>query len=322
MGKVAMLSGLAGVFGYFAVVSAQSPAPPWRQAPDARVAAGKTLFATTCSSDYCHGTDGDGGGAPSLRERRYTQQFLTRVIADGVPSTAMPAFQKEMGSDQVAQVVAYVLSLRPAWASAASAAAGAAATTVDAGQRSDARPVQPAAPSSPPAAAIGSSARAAGAVELRGDPAAGRAIFFDPGQTANCRFCHMLGERGGHGGPDLTRVATKAARDLFLSIVMPRSARGSAFATVAVTLNDGRRVVGVKRDETPDAMRLYDASSVPPVLRTFLKANVTSVNEVDVPAMPADYASRYSLKQLLDLVAFLKSGDPASRASVTLTDLF
>lgn len=39
-------------------------------------------------------------------------------------------------------------------------------------------------------------------------------------------------------------------------------------------------------------------------------------------AMPADFAARYSLKQLLDLVAFVKSADPTPRPGVRLVDLF
>ncbi len=178
----------------------------------------------------------------------------------------------------------------------------------------------PGAPSPTPPAMKPSASNVAG--EVHGDPAAGRAIFFDAGQTENCRFCHTLGDRGGHVGPDLRKVATMPARDLFLRIVAPRSAAGSAFAAIAVTMKDGQRFVGVKRDEAPDAMRLYDTSSVPPVLRTLLKTSVAAINEADEPAMPSDYASRYSLKQLLDLVAFVKSMDPTSRAGVTLKDLF
>jgi putative heme-binding domain-containing protein len=123
-------------------------------------------------------------------------------------------------------------------------------------------------------------------------------------------------------GPDLARAASRTARDLFLSIVAPHAAAGSRFATVAVTMKDGQRFVGVKRDETRDVLRLYDTSSVPPVLRSLLKTSVAAINDVNAPAMPGDYASRYSLKQLLDLVAFVKSTDPASRAGVTLKDLF
>jgi hypothetical protein len=56
--------------------------------------------------------------------------------------------------------------------------------------------------------------------------------------------------------------------------------------------------------------------------RTRLKTSVAAINDADEPAMPSDYASRYSLKQVLDLVAFVKSMDPTSRAGVTLKDLF
>jgi len=58
------------------------------------------------------------------------------------------------------------------------------------------------------------------------------------------------------------------------------------------------------------------------MLRSLLKTSVAAINEAGAPAMPSDYASRYSLKQLLDLVVFVKSMDPASRAGVTLKDLF
>lgn len=317
MGQVVALSGCLVALLTFAV--APAPASPGAQPAQARVAAGKAAFGASCSSDYCHGPEGDGGGAPSLRERRYSPQFLTQVITVGVPSTAMPGFNKDMTSEQIEQMVAYVLSLSPAGAAAAGIAAPAAPAS-----RKAARPIvaaPPIAPSSSPLPPmIASSPAAAG--EVRGDPAAGRAIFFDAGRTENCRFCHTLGDRGGQAGPDLTKTATRPARDLFLSIVAPRPAAGSAFAAVAVTMKDGQRFIGVKRDETPDTLRLYDTSSVPPVLRSLLKTSVEAITGADVPAMPGDYASRYSLKQLLDLVAFVKSMDPTSRASVTLKDLF
>ncbi len=319
MAKVVALPGCLIAVWYFAAASAQSPASLGSQTAQARVAAGKAAFGASCSSDYCHGPEGEGGGARNLRERRYTPQFLTGVIADGVSSTAMAGFSKKMTPEQIAQVVAYVLSLAPAGSAAARVTAPDAMTP--------AKAVRPPVASAPPVAAVSTPPATkpgvpAAAGEVRGDPAAGRAIFFDAGQTGNCRFCHTLGDRGGDVGPDLTKVATRPARDLFLSIVAPRPAAGSAFAAIVVTMKDGQRFVGVKRDETPDAMRLYDTSSVPPVLRSLLKTSVAAINQTDVPAMPGDYASRYSLKQLLDLVAFLKSRDPTSRAGVTLKDLF
>jgi putative heme-binding domain-containing protein len=319
LAKFVALWGLVAVW-CFAAASAQSPASPAPQTAQARVAAGKAAFGASCSSDYCHGPEGDGGGAPNLRQRAYTPQFLSRVIADGVSSTAMPGFNKEMNAEQIAQVVAYVLTLAPT----GSAAARAPAPDV----RPAAKAARPAVAGTPPVGAVSTAPTTkpavnnAGAGDVRGDPAAGRDIFFDAGQAGNCRFCHTLGGRGGDVGPDLSKAATKPARDLFLSLVAPRSAVGSAFAAISVTMKDGQRFVGVKRDETPDAMRLYDTSSVPPVLRSLLKTSVAAVAPADAPTMPRDYASRYSLKQLLDVVAFVKSLDPAARAGVTLSDLF
>jgi putative heme-binding domain-containing protein len=316
MAQVVAVSGC--LVALLSVGAASTPASPGAQTAQARVAAGKTAFGTSCSSDYCHGPEGDGGGAPSLRDRRYSPQFLTRVITEGVPSTAMPGFNKEMTSDQIAQMVAYVLSLSPAGSAPATVPAPAAPVSARAARPALEAP--PVAPSSSQLATTSDIPAAAG--EVRGDPTAGRTIFFDAGQTENCRFCHTLGDRGGQVGPDLTKTATRPARDLFLSIVAPRAADGPAFAAIAVTMKDGQRFVGVKRDETPDTLRLYDTSSVPPVLRSLLKTSVAAITRTDVPAMPGDYASRYSLKQLLDLVAFVKSMDPTSRAGVTLRDLF
>ena len=320
MANFVALSGCLVAVWCVAAASAQSPAPPAPQTAPSGVAAGKAAFGASCSSDYCHGPEGEGGGARNLRERSYTPQFLTRVIADGVSSTAMTGFSRKMTPEQIAQVAAYVLSLAPAGPAAARVTAPDPTPAVKAGRPAvaGARPVV--AVSTPATAKPGVPTGAAG--EVRGDPAAGREIFFDAGQTGNCRFCHTLGGWGGDVGPDLTKVATKPARDLFLSIVAPRSASGSAFAAISVTMKDGQRFVGVKRDETPDALRLHDISSVPPVLRTLLKAGVAAVAPAEAPAMPRDYASRYSLKQLLDVVAFVKSLDPAARAGVTLKDLF
>jgi putative heme-binding domain-containing protein len=312
MGKVVALSSCVALVWTF-VLSARSPQP---QSADARVDAGRAVYGPSCGNDYCHGPQGEGGGAPALRERRYTSEFLAQVIGKGVPSTPMPGFEKKLTPDEIVQVVAYVLTLAPAGARVASPATA-----------TPPKMAQPAATNALPIAPV-STPRAARpdaptpAREVRGDPAAGRAIFFDASQTDNCRFCHTLGDRGGDVGPDLTKAATRRPRDLFMSIVAPRAAAGSAFSTIAVTMNDGRRFVGVKRDETRDVLRLYDTSSVPPVLRSLPKAAVAARNDVDAPAMPSDYASRYSLKQLLDLVAFVKSSDPASPAGVTLKDLF
>ena len=276
-----------------------------RQQPAAeRVAAGARLFAPSCSSSYCHGKEGaGGGGGPALRDRSFTAAHLARVISEGVPGTAMPGFKTTYTPDQIRQLVAYVLSLSPGKAEAVSAAE---------------EQVEPAAPAPPPPpTAPGAPAPLINAADLRGDAAAGRMVFFDAAVVQNCRVCHTVRGQGGRVGPDLSGVAAKPAREILQSIVLPHASVDPAYAAVAVTMRDGERVVGVKRDENDEVLRVYDTATLPPISRALLKSQVRQVERLTTSAMPHDYASRLTLKQLLDLVAFLKA-----ESGVSLKDLF
>lgn len=92
-----------------------------------RVDAGKKLYAASCS--VCHGAEGKGAGAPTLANRRFAAADLTNVIANGKPGTTMPAFKNMHSKEDIADLVAYILSLSPKGA-AAGAKPGAAAASV------------------------------------------------------------------------------------------------------------------------------------------------------------------------------------------------
>jgi mono/diheme cytochrome c family protein len=72
---------------------------------------GEEVFAKTCSSGYCHGGRGAGGGAPRLSGRGFDQGFLNGLVARGVAGTAMPGFASTMSRVDLTAVVAYVASL-------------------------------------------------------------------------------------------------------------------------------------------------------------------------------------------------------------------
>jgi len=71
--------------------------------------AGKTLYAANCV--FCHGTDGRGSSAPQLQNTGLSRAAIVDVISNGKPDTAMPAFKDRYSSAQIADLVAYVLSL-------------------------------------------------------------------------------------------------------------------------------------------------------------------------------------------------------------------
>ena len=100
-----------------------------------------------------------------------------------------------------------------------------------------------------------------------GDAARGREVFVNH-TAAQCVRCHAVNGQGGVAGPDLTKVAERnptATRDYLLeSIVLPSAKIAVGFATVTLTLADGRVVAGTLLAEdkatvtvqTPDGTKL------------------------------------------------------------------
>jgi hypothetical protein len=73
----------------------------------------------------------------------------------------------------------------------------------------------------------------------------------------------------------------------------------------------------VRRDENEERLRLFDTSTMPPVSRAIPRTEILSIERTLRSAMPDDFGTRFSEKQLLDLVSFLK----ASRQGVTLEEV-
>src|SRR5262245_54780517 len=60
---------------------------------------GAKLFAVSCGNAYCHGTGGNGGGAPRLRGKGLDAAYTFKTISNGVPNTSMPGFKTELSED-------------------------------------------------------------------------------------------------------------------------------------------------------------------------------------------------------------------------------
>jgi putative heme-binding domain-containing protein len=282
---------------------------------ESQIEAGKRIYLGSCSMTYCHAAGGIGGGGPKLRDREFTAEYLTLLITQGVPGTPMPAFKDSLSKQQIAQLVTYIISLNPKKAAAkAKSDSQPQAQTLDP-HLSGAAPKTETAPSPAPEG-VKSDVTVNDSFDIRGDVESGRALFFDSAEIQNCRVCHTAQNRGGRVGPDLTALAGKTPREILQGIVAPHAAIEERYATITVTTRAGEKFTGVKRDENDTTIRLYDTSTLPPVSRAFLKSDVAKTERLNLSAMPADYASKYSLKQLLDLVSFLKS------SNVGLKELF
>ncbi|MFZ2063165.1 MAG: c-type cytochrome [Candidatus Binatus sp.] len=87
-----------------------------------------TLYGDNCAG--CHGADGKSGAAIAMNNPVYLaiidDASMRRVVANGVPGTAMPPFAQSAGGSLTDQQIEILIAgIRKSWAGAADAAAGA-----------------------------------------------------------------------------------------------------------------------------------------------------------------------------------------------------
>ena len=316
---------------------------------DELIVAGRRVFAGSCGMAYCHGSDGAGGSGPRLRDRGFTAARLKKVITDGIPGTSMPAFGKGLKPEQITQLVAYLLSVnrelpgpensRPENSKEDEAARRreSASKGLDPhllGGRGGSEPGSAGQEAGAASGGVGSPARAAGvprAGGVIGDWRSGQEIFFGADTIGNCRACHTLHGRGGKVASDLSRLSVATPAEIMRRLLAPRVAESVEspnnlntwqFGLITVTLKSGERVTGIRRDESDGGLRVFDTATLPPVSRNYLREEIAKVERGVVSGCPGDYAAKFTLRQLLDLIALVKTVDPAVPATVTAEELF
>ncbi len=207
-------------------------------AQTAPVVQGEKIFNQSCAVGYCHGTGGAASRGPRLRGRTFARDYLVKVTSDGVPNTAMPAWKGRLGEVEIQAVTDYIMSLANAT-----------------GEASGSQPVQE------PVVLRGADGPAG--VEL------GRELFFDPVRQNRCSACHRIAGVGVAVGPDLTK-----RRPQKLSTVL-RNTKSRSVSVVK--LKDGETLTGVIAERTTQAVRIFDMTAAPPVLRSFSPGDVVTI---------------------------------------------
>jgi putative heme-binding domain-containing protein len=295
------------------------------------IEAGRQLYAGSCGNSYCHGSEGKGGGGPILRDRVFRVGYLRSIITEGSDGTPMPGYKTRMTAQEINQVVAYLLSLspgkgdKPEQVFAAKAAPAASNTTSNPANEhfnQTQNSPKPEVANQQPKVSLSVSSNDA---NIRGDAQAGRSLFFDQTNPNNCGACHSANGVGGKVASDLSRLQEQPPRQLLLRILAPQTSDPASlerYGLLQITTRGGEKVTGIKRDEDADTLRLYDTSTRPPISRSFLKAEISKTEKLLTAPCPGNYAEKYTLKQLLDLLTFLKSADLKNPAIINLKDLF
>lgn len=176
-------------------------------AEDGSVERGSRLYRTHCAIPYCHGPDGGAGRAPRLAGHHFNVNTMFKVITWGIPNTGMPEFTTRLKTGEIADLVAYLMTL-----------GGTAAAP-------DRAPVIPARALTPQAKE-------------------GRVLFFDAARTGFCGTCHELDGWGVPIAPDLGALLPGAFTNLrsiaTRGVVTARPAGEPTFAALLVERTESK----------------------------------------------------------------------------------
>lgn len=141
------------------------------------------------------------------------------------------------------------------------------------------------------------------------DLAAGARVFHHAA-IALCANCHRHEGRGRSIGPDLGSVeAGEVRHGLIESILQPSRKIAPEYLPRAVTLKDGRTIVGIRMQSyTRERVKDVNGHSL-----TFELAELESIAELDTSLMPPGLALSLTDRELRDLVAFLMASEGGTK---------
>lgn len=128
---------------------------------------------------------------------------------------------------------------------------------------------------------------------------------------AGCYKCHRFGGRGGIVGPDLTAVGRRFnSKALLESLLEPSKVVSDQYEATVFVTSEGKQVVGrvvnLNGDRIMVSENMLDPGNLTVVRRGEVEESFTSKTSM----MPAGLLDNLTREEVLDLLAYLKSGVP------------
>lgn len=126
---------------------------------------------------------------------------------------------------------------------------------------------------------------------------------------ARCVNCHVFGDKGKGGGPDLSTLASRFRRaDILEAIMYPSKVVSDQYVGLEVELDDFSTVVGMVVSEDETTLTLIDVNGT----RVDIPKNeIVSRKEATTSTMPEGLLNTMSMSDLVALVNFLERGADA-----------
>lgn len=136
------------------------------------------------------------------------------------------------------------------------------------------------------------------------DLASGRRAFVD----AQCLTCHRFGNDGGVAGPELTGAGSKyTERDLLEAIIEPSKVVSDQYQDHTVILKEGE-VFNGKLISTSEKEVVLEIDRVAGVKESFPREKIEQMRPAALSPMPTGLVNVLTKEEVLDLLAYLKSG--------------
>ena len=137
------------------------------------------------------------------------------------------------------------------------------------------------------------------ALELKGDPAKGRATFRN-----TCAQCHRLESFGQEVGPNLAAMANRGAEAVLVNVLDPNREVTPQYVDYVVETTDGRTLTGMLAAETTNSLTLKRAENA---TDTVLRANIKRMRSGRVSIMPEGLEQQIDVQGMADLIAYVTS---------------
>jgi putative heme-binding domain-containing protein len=133
-----------------------------------------------------------------------------------------------------------------------------------------------------------------------GDAAKGRVVF-----ERVCASCHQIGGQYGKSfGPDLASIRNRHAEFILSDILNPNRSIADKYEMWSLVKKNGDQMNGIIASETPSAIRILFVGGEEATLE---RADLQNMEASATSAMPSGLENSISVKEMADLLAFLKN---------------
>ncbi len=124
-----------------------------------------------------------------------------------------------------------------------------------------------------------------------------------------CSKCHTVAGQGGVAGPDLTQLGTRFSnKDILESIIDPNKTISDQYGATVFFLKEGGSIMGRLTNEDADQYYVSQNPFSPQDIRKVAKSSVSKTRVSEVSPMLPGMINRLNPQELVDLMAYLKSG--------------